>query len=273
MKYLTKNNVVIFTTSFLMACLFARGVMAFDHTHKDWDRLLKKYVVMMNNGKASRVKYSGFQKEQNALNEYLKELSAIQKNEFLSWPKNKQLAFLINAYNAFTIELILTKYPDIDSIWDTGNVITKPWRKKFFVLLGKKRHLDDIEHNIIRKKGVFNEFRIHFAVNCASIGCPALRNEAFVYDRLHKQLEDSMVRFLSDISRNRFDAKTQTLSVSKIFKWYKEDFIKTKPSLKAFFANYAHLFASNPEDLQTIREMNITINFLKYDWRLNDVKK
>jgi len=255
-----------------MVCVSCQKVLAFDHTHNQWDRLLKKHVVITNNGTASWVRYTEFKKDQKALQNYLNKLSSVSLEEFSLWSKNKRLAFLINAYNAFTVELILTRYPDLESIRDTGSLFVSPWKKNFFTLLGQKRNLDDIEHNMIRKKGVYDDPRIHFAVNCASIGCPALRHEAFVYQRLDNQLEDSMTRFLSDTSRNRFNAKTKTLAVSKIFSWYEEDFIRTYKSLNAFFANYANLFAGSPEDLKIIKKMDAHITFLEYDWKLNDIK-
>ncbi|MBW2180504.1 MAG: DUF547 domain-containing protein [Deltaproteobacteria bacterium] len=273
MKTLIKK---IYVPFFVITCFFNQHALAFDHSHSDWDRLLKKHVVVTRKGSTSWVHYADFQKDNKTLENYTESLSAVTLKEFESWSKSRQLAFLINAYNAFTIELILTRYPDIDSIWDTGSFIVKPWRKKFFTLLGQKRHLDEIEHNMIRKKGVYDDARIHFAVNCASIGCPALRNEAFVYDQLDKQLEDSLVGFLSDASRNRFNSKTNTLEVSKVFDWYKKDFSQNDSksgSLEAFFAAYAYLFSSQPEALKRIREMSVNITFLKYDWNLNDIKK
>lgn len=267
---------LIFIMFFMVACLFRQDALAFDHSHADWDLLLKKHVVVTNNGNATWVRYADFQRDRAKLKIYLDTLSSMSPIEFESWSKNKQLSFLINAYNAFTIELILTRYPDIESIWDTGSLFVKPWRKKFFTLLGQKRHLDDIEHNMIRKKGVFDDPRIHFAVNCASISCPALRSEAFVYDQLDKQLENSLIRFLSDSSRNRFNTETKTLEVSKIFHWYKEDFSQDRikfSSLEAFFAKYADPLTYQLEDLTRIREMKVEITFLEYDWNLNDFKK
>jgi hypothetical protein len=267
---------LVFITCFMAAYFFSHPALAFDHSHTDWNRLLKKHVVVTRKKSVSQVRYADFQQDRRALKRYLESLSAVTVKEFESWSKSRQLSFLINAYNAFTIELILTRYPDIESIWDTGSFIVKPWRKKFFTLLGQKRHLDEIEHNMIRKKGVYDDARIHFAVNCASIGCPALRNEAFVYDQLDKQLEDSLVGFLSDASRNRFNSKTNALEVSEIFNWYKTDFSQDGgkfSSLGAFFAAYANLFSHQPEALKRIREMSVNITFLKYDWDLNDVKK
>ena len=98
-----------------------------------------------------------------------------------------------------------------------------PWKEKFFTLLGREAHLDQIEHEMLRKPGVYDEPRVHYAVNCASIGCPMLREEAFVAARLEAQLEEQARRFLSDRTRNRFNPATGKLEVSEIFKWFKED--------------------------------------------------
>jgi hypothetical protein len=104
---------------------------------------------------------------------------------------------LINAYNAYTVELILTKYPKLESIRDLGSLVTKPWGIKNIPLLGTTMTLDNIEHDTLRAKGRFDDPRVHFAVNCASIGCPMLREEAFVPERLEAQLEEQALRFMS----------------------------------------------------------------------------
>lgn len=111
------------------------------------------------------------------------------------------MAFLINAYNAYTVEWILTRYPNLKSIKDLGSFLQSPWQKKFFSLLGEERHLDWIEHEQLPP--LYSDPRVHAAVNCASIGRPALRNEAFTATRLEAQLEDGMQRFLADRTRNR----------------------------------------------------------------------
>ncbi len=130
------------------------------------------------------------------------------------------MAFLINAYNAATVQKVLTRYPDIRSIWDFGKIFGNPFKDEFIPLLGAKRSLDWIEHDTLRKR--YREPRLHFALNCASVGCPMLREEAYVASRLENQLEDQARRFLSDRSRNRYrDGK---LEVSKIFDWFKDDF-------------------------------------------------
>jgi hypothetical protein len=162
----------------------------------------------------------------------------------------------------------------LNSIKDLGSLFRSPWQKEFFQLLGKPRDLDEIEHGMIRRKGVYDEPRIHFAVNCASIGCPALRDEAFVADKLDNQLEDSLKRFLADRSRNRFNPQTGSVEVSKIFDWYKEDFSSGYGgfnSLQEVFAQYAKLLADKAEDRQRLKEGKVSIQFLDYDWGLNDV--
>ncbi|MES9958728.1 MAG: DUF547 domain-containing protein, partial [Sedimenticola sp.] len=133
-----------------------------------------------------------------------------------------------------------------------------------------------IEHDMIRKPGVFDDPRIHVAVVCASIGCPALRNEAFTAERLDHQLEDSLKRFLSDRSRNRYNPATSELEVSRIFDWYREDFEKGHrgiDSLKDLFASNADLLTEDSQARERVRNGQIGIDYLDYDWRLNDLHR
>ncbi len=246
---------------------------AFDHRHAVWNDLLAKNVVWIDAGHASQVRYAGFESDRAKLKGYLDSLSAVTRQEFDGWSKTEQLAFLINAYNAFTIEKVLTRYPNLKSIRDFGTFVGNPWKDKFFTLLGTPMSLDGIEHDTIRKPGVYDDPRIHFAVNCASVGCPALRNEVYVADRLDAQLEDQTRRFLSDRSRNRYVPASSTLEVSKIFDWYGADFKRRKGDLVAFFAPYALEMSSAPEAQQAIRDGKTKIAFLDYDWALNDVRK
>jgi hypothetical protein len=249
----------------------------FDRSHAAWSALLAKHVVLIDGGKASQVGYAGFAQDRAALSAYLAALSAVTPGEFESWPKADQTAFLINAYNAFTIELILTRYPDLKSIRDLGNVVlNSPWKRRFFTLLGKPQHLDGIEHETLRKAGVYDEPRIHFAVNCASIGCPMLREEAYVGARLDAQLEEQTRRFLADRSRNRYSPERGALEVSPIFDWYRKDFesgFRGVRSREQFFGRYAALLADRPEDRAAIESGKVPLRFLEYDWRLNDVPR
>ena len=173
----------------------------FDHGYAGWDALVVKHVKWLADNKQSRVDYAAFQADRAALKKVLASFSAVTRNEFEGWSKPQQMAFLINAYNAFTVELILTKYPDLKSIKDLGSFLQSPWKKKFFRLLGEERTLDWIEHEQLRPN--YADPRVHAAVNCASIGCPALRDEAFTAAKLEAQLDDGMQRFMGDRTRNR----------------------------------------------------------------------
>lgn len=255
----------------------------FDHSHAAWTALLKRNVVVVDGGKASQARYAGFAQDRASLKAYLDSLSKVTEEEFNGWSKPQRIAFLINAYNAFTVEKILTRYPDIKSIWDFGKVFGNPFKDTFFTLLGRAGTLDRIEHEMLRKKGAYDEPRVHFAVNCASIGCPMLREEAYVAERLDAQLEEQAVRFLSDRSRNRYSAKSGALEVSKIFDWFKEDWTsgyrgfsgKQAPiqSREQYFGRYAQLLADGAQHQKVVEDGKAPIGFLEYDWALNDAKR
>ena len=257
-----------------VALLFPVVAIA-DFDHRVWDGLLKRNVAFSDDGKASAVRYAAIAKEHDVLRRYLSSLSRVTQAEFDAWPKSEQLAFLINAYNAFTVELILTKYPDLESIKDLGGLFSSPWKRKFFTLLGAERNLDNVEHDLIRADGVYEDPRIHFAIVCASVGCPAMRSEAYTGERLDGQLQDNARRFLSDRSRNRFDTASGTLEVSKVFDWFARDFSrgwKGYRSVAQFLASYAEQLADDPADRRSIVEQKAPIRFLDYDWKLNDAK-
>ena len=262
----------------VLAFAAAPALAQFDHSHAAWNALLKKHVVLIHGGQSSQVRYADFAKDRAALKSYLDTMSKLPEAEFRSWSKPQQMAFLINAYNAFTVEKVLTKYPDLKSIRDFGNVFGNPWKDKFFTLLGREAYQDWIEHETLRAKGVYGEPRVHYAVNCASIGCPMLREEAYVAERLDAQLEQQALRFLSDRSRNRYNDKTGQLEVSKIFDWFKEDWQSdyrgignTEPvrSREQYFARYAKALAGAPDAQAKIADQKAVITFLDYDWNLN----
>jgi hypothetical protein len=279
MKPVTRHSSLVTFLLLLALTIGSAAAQGFDHEHKAWTALLKKHVVLVDGGKASQVRYAGFARDRSAVNAYRDSLSKVSQQEFTGWSKDRQLAFLINAYNASTIEKILTRHPNIKSIWDFGKVFGNPFKDRFIRLLGKEMSLDNIEHDTIRAEGAYNDPRIHFAVNCAAISCPMLREEAYVAEQLDQQLEEQTVRFLSDRSRNRYNPETRVLEVSKIFDsspWYGGDFKrgwKGYKSLDQFFTQYAGLLAGSPEHQKLIREQKVAIRFLDYDWTLNDVKR
>jgi len=249
--------------------------------HALWNKLLNDNVVAINNGHSTAVNYAGFKAQHSQLKAYLNSLSVISKSEFNDWEKPKQLAFLINAYNAWTVELIVSnyqtkKYPNLKSIRDLGSLFSSPWGKEFIPLFGETLHglirgaVDTTVTNIGKSK--YNEPRIHFAVNCASIGCPALREEAYTAEMLETQLQQQTVRFLSDESRNF--AKGNELNLSSIFKWYKDDFekgFKGATSLQEFLLLYSNKLKLSTAQQQTLKTNDMDINFLDYNWDLNAI--
>lgn len=212
--------------------------------------LLSKYV------KDGVVDYKGFKNEETKLDQYLK---VLENTDTKTLSRNEQFAFYVNAYNAWTIKLILSAYPGVESIKDLGSLFKSPWKKKLVRIDGEVITLDDIEHKILRPR--FKDPRVHFAVNCASKGCPPLRSEPYQGSILDQQLDEMTEAFLNDPARNRLEGRT--LYVSRIFKWFSEDF---NEDIVGFFLKYAR------GDLKTELESNkdkIKVKYLDYDWSLN----
>ncbi len=243
-----KTLFLLLTSFSITAGLFAQKVPS----HQQWDKLLKKYV-----NTAGMVNYKGFQNDKSELDAYLKTLSdnAPQK----SWSENDQKAFWINAYNAFTVSLILQHYP-VKSIKDIGGKIYKintAWDIKFITIGGEKYDLNNIEHKMLRRK--FEDPRIHFAIVCASMSCAKLRREAYTGSKLEAQLDEQAKDFLNDNSKNRIS--TDKAEISKYFTWYGGDFTKNG-SLVDFINKYS----------QTKINTNTKISYLDYNWSLNEQK-
>lgn len=247
------------------------SLASFDHDQ--WGKLLQEHVVEVNGGRTTQVDYAGMLADRNILRAYLADVANIDRESFESWDQASQLAFLINAYNAWTVELILTEYPDLDSIKDIGFLFSSPWRQEIISLFGEQVSLDDIEHGMIRGWNRYHEPRIHFAVNCAAISCPSLRPEAYQGGRLEQQLEDNTRLFLSDKTRNYFSS--DRLYVSSIFNWYEEDFEQGwlgVSSVAEFLQRYADVLNLDGEAKSLLIEGRLRIRYLKYDWGLNDRK-
>ena len=254
----------------LLSTVYSAVSLAQETLHQPWQTLLAQHVKPINNGHSSQVDYAGMKMERAQLKAYLAALSSVDKGLFDQWSAPKQLAFLINAYNAWTVEFILTAYPDLASIKDLGSFFSSPWSKKFIPLLGETRSLDNIEHQLIRGDNKYGDPRIHFAVNCASIGCPALREEAYSAEKLEQQLTEQTVRFLTDTSRNRFNDSSMELSA--IFKWYGDDFtlgFRGSNSLPTFILLYHEALNLTPDQQALLKSENMDNKFLNYDWTLN----
>jgi len=221
---------------------------AVDHTL--YGELLNKYV------KDGVVDYQGFKHQEAKLDEYLRVLENTKVSEL---SRDEQFAFYVNAYNAWTINLILSAYPGIDSIKDLGNIFKSPWEKEIVRINGKVLTLDAVEHEILRAQ--FKDPRVHFAINCASKSCPPLISEPYRGGTLDRQLDDATRAFINDPKSNYL--KGNKLYVSKIFKWFSEDF---NNEVVAFFLKYAE--GNFRKELEA-QEDKLRIVYLSYDWSLN----
>ena len=275
----TTNKVSALVRFTLGAALLSSSMMSnvyadtSTNLHASWTKLLEKNISPINKGHSTAVDYSAFKNQESELQVYLDKLSEVSRADFDAWSKEKQLAFLINAYNAWTVEFILTEYPDLESIKDLGSLFSSPWDKEFIPLLGKKISLNDIEHGLIRGSDRYNDPRIHFAVNCASIGCPALREEAYTADNLEQQLTQQTERFLTDTSRNYI--KGDSFYLSSIFKWYGDDFevgFRGTKSIQSFIGLYAEALTLNTQQALTLKNQDFNVKFLDYNWKLNATK-
>lgn len=217
--------------------------------HSDFSPILQKHVDV--NG---CVNYQSLQSDSSTLNKYLSRLENHHPNA--TWSENERKAYWINAYNAFTLQLIVRNYP-VSSIKDLGGRLYKvntPWDIRFIRIEGATYNLNNIEHDILRKE--FNDPRIHFAINCASESCPVLLNEAYVADRLEAQLDSAAVRFINDPKRNSISATKA--EISRIFLWFRGDFTESQ-SVKEFLSKYSQTPLTNSTE----------ISYLPYNWLLN----
>lgn len=241
----------LFTISTL--CHATEG--SFDHTHAAFTAVLQSHV------KSEKVNYAALKASPDALGSYLASLAAVKEGTFNGWGKDQRLAFLINLYNAATLKLVVDHYP-VKSIKDIGSFLKGPWDQVVVHVFGQTVTLNHIEHDIIRAK--YDEPRAHFALVCASIGCPPLRAEAFDATRLNEQLNDQGKVFFATTSKNRVDAKGGVLYLSPIFKWFTKDFTTKSGSVEKFVAPFF-----NEADKAAILSGKLGIEYTEYSWSLN----
>ena len=238
----------------LLAAHFLAGAAVSEHLHDPFADLLQKHVT------DGKVDYLGFKKDEKLLDAYLETIATVSLSTL---SKDDKLALYINAYNSYTIKLILDNFDEqgrpVPSIKKIGTLFTSPWDIDFARIDGTVLSLDDIEHNIIRKE--WDEPRIHFAVNCASKSCPPLIATPYKGSSIDTQLEEVTRAFLADESMNYLEG--DTLYVSSIFKWYGKDF---KTGIIPFFLDHTEGTLH-----QRIKELGdgIKLKYLKYDWSLN----
>lgn len=227
--------------------------------HASWSRLLQKYVDA--HGYVAYADWKANDRDRTALTDYLNQLArgALDRPS----PKEAQLAFWINAYNSVTVWGILREYPTTSIRNHTAKLFGfNIWKDLKLSVAAKPFSLDDIEHQVLRKMG---EPRIHFAIVCASVGCPRLRNEAYVADRLDMQLTTNAQAFFADRTKFTADPRSRTIAVSPLLDWFGEDFGPDTAARMQAIAPYV------PESVQSFtRSFSGDLQFLEYDWGLND---
>jgi len=251
-----KILLVVLFVSIASSCYTEANMVAKPTTppsHQLWTELLQWHVSTTGN-----VDYKGFIRDKDKLQSYLDILSSSPPDKN-TWSENEQLAYWINAYNAFTVKLIVDNYP-VKSIQDLHPTFHIPlvntvWHKKFFKIGGEATSLDQIEHRILRKE--FDEPRIHFAINCASVSCPLLRNSAYEASELDRQLDEQGNIFINSPVYNKISK--EHIQLSAIFSWFKGDFTK-QGSLIDYINRFSKVKISD----------KAKVSHLKYNWDLNE---
>lgn len=229
----------------------------FDHSHAALDRVLKARV------QDERVNYAALKAAPEDLKAWLTSAGSVTETEFTRWSRPQRLAFLINLYNAAALQLVIDHYP-VKSIKDIGGFFKGPWKQEVVPLFGQRVTLDYLEHGVLRPE--YQEPRVHFAIVCAAKGCPPLRAEAFVADRLEQQLAEQGRIFLGSRAKNYFDASTGTLHLSPIFKWFSADFESGSGSV----VKYVTPFFPAAVQEQIRRAPSVRVRHTAYDWSLNE---
>lgn len=232
--------------------------LAFDFT--GWDALLKKNVApkVISGVKLNAVNYKSINNDP-AYKKLIKDLKSFNLSELNS--KKEKLAFWINVYNVMAVKMVLDNYP-VKSIKDAGSLFKSVWKKEVGVVAHKVTTLNDIEHEILRK---LEEPRIHVAIVCASVSCPDLRPEAYSADKLEMQLDDQLIKFLSNQRKGlKIDSAGNKVYLSSIFKWFEEDF-ESKGGVVSYLTKYV-----DSRYMTTLISGKLKVKYLDYDWGLNE---
>ncbi|NEP90867.1 MAG: DUF547 domain-containing protein [Okeania sp. SIO2C2] len=233
--------------------------------YQDYNSILKEYV-----NAEGLVDYERLKENRQKLDDFNAAIGAVTPSTYDSWTDAEKIAFLINAYNSFTLESIIDNYP-------TKSIRRIPgvWKIRKFDIVGEKLTLDHIEHQILRKE--FNEPGIHVALVCAAISCPPLRREAYTGNQLEQQLDDQANQFLINNQGFRIDRENNAVYFSSIFKWFGEDYKKTygqEPTIDGLnetetaIVNYAHQYVKS-EDKKYLKQGGYQVKYSDYDWSLN----
>ncbi|WP_083206241.1 DUF547 domain-containing protein [Stappia indica] len=229
--------------------------------HEAFTELLQRYVAAGGDG-LNRVRYARFREEgRTALDRYIESLAGVAASRL---PRDEAFAYWVNLYNAVTLQVVLAHYP-VASIRDIdlgGGFFSRgPWRKDLVRVEGRDLSLDDIEHEILRKR--WREPRVHYAVNCASIGCPNLARRAYRARDLERMLDEGARAFINH--PRGVEAKAEGLRVSRIYSWFDEDF-GSERDLRRHWRSHAD------GTLAARLDANPPVIGYDYDWRLNDAR-
>ncbi|HTL12983.1 MAG TPA: DUF547 domain-containing protein [Bdellovibrionota bacterium] len=234
----------------------------FDQSHARWSAVLSHVVVP--NGGVTRVRYGELKRDPSALNAYLTDLSAVGLPEYQSWSRDEQAAFLVNAFNAFTLKFVADHYP-LKSIKDAGGLFKNAWTQPFFRLLGEPRSLDWIRHDCLRAH--FHDPRFSLALTLAARGGPSLAASAYTSTDLQAQLDRAANQFLATPTGGRLDAASRRILVSPLFSWYAVDFGEGDAGLRAFLKKR---ISASDQDRKLLADPKIPIRYLNFDWGLDD---
>ena len=277
------KTVALFAAGFLWlaGCTEAPppSTVPFDHEHRLLDQVLQKHV---ENG---LVNYRALQADPETLDRYLQSLAGVDPKAYENWTRPRKLAFWINAYNAYTLRVILDHYPVTRSIFadplrrhpaDSIRQIPGVWGWRKWPVMGGKFTLDQMEHSILRQE--LKEPRIHFVIVCASIGCPLLESRAFDAEHLEARLDQAAVNYLYHGRRVQIDRAGNAVRLPQIMNWFAEDFVPD-PQTAGFFERYpreaigplAWVYRyANAADREFMRQGKFELVYLEYDWALND---
>ncbi len=265
-----KYYVFIVLSFFIIGCSQDSSITKepFDQTYKAYQNVLQNYV------KNEFVDYLKLKENRANLDSFINQLAGTTKKQLKNMSRNEQLAYWINAYNGITLRSIIDHYP-VSSIQNINGV----WTQNKWHVAGKELTLDFIEHKIVRP--TYKDARIHFALNCASIGCPPLYNQPFTGNTVDSLLDIVASQFVHNKKRHNIDYKNHLIITTELFSWFWEDFVrnfndikfKNSSDVENAVLNFTYKYLNDTEKAKFQTDANWKISFTPYDWSLNDIER
>ena len=229
------------------------------------------------------VDYAGLKADRADLDAFMKAIAATDPLDYARWSADEQLAYWLNAYNAYILTLVVDNYPIQPApgraIYPDNSVqqLASPWKRKRYAVMRETRAPDAIEHEIIRVS--FKEPRIHAALVCGAMSCPPLRREPYRGDRLDQQLDDQCRRFFAELTNLQIDRDRNEVYASRIFDWFAEDFAPGVLEEEGTLASQRQAVASaaapylDAEKRSYLQRGDFTLKYFDYNWALNEQSK